>query len=468
MPHVNTDFVNRLCKPIWAITQNALEDWVAMAQTEKFNEAHLSGSLSEQFDAIRTRNDEYTLVDGGVAVVRVRGALIKEPDYYSVIFGESTYEGIRDIVQAALDDPRVRAIVLDVDSPGGTVDGVFELRNFLRAAGRIKPIYSYANGQMTSAAYLISGDAKEIGASIATVMGSIGVISMHADFSEFYKEMGIKITYLTAGKYKATGNAYEPLSSDARAYIQERLDHLYSLFVDVVAEGRGMSVEQVLKMADGKIFLAKQAVELGMIDRIETDLSAFISHIIEKEEIVMNLDQLKKDHPEVYAAAKADGAAEVKAECDAKTTAMQEQTAKLQQDNAALQGEVKELKRKDAIREEHERQTAMKAAADGIFAGCLAKSAVPVHLHGKIKAYLDPAKFCDEATGEFNVESFKTAVVKEIAEWSVTDGVTGSVAGGGYTGRQEEAGGNAGDAEAEEDALVSSLLTLVKPRKQVA
>lgn len=465
MSRIDEGLISRLCKPIWAIAQDSLESLAATAQAEQFGKARME-SVWDEIEELRTRNRGYALVNGCVAVVRVRGALIKEPDFYSVLFGESTYESVRDIVQAAIDNPAVRAIVLDVDSPGGTVDGAFELRNFLRAAGQIKPIYAYANGQMTSAAYLLSCDAKEIGAPIATVMGSIGVISMHADFSEMYKEIGIKITYLTAGEYKATGNAYEPLSDDAKAYIQERLNQMYSLFVDAVAEGRGMSVEQVLKMADGKIFLAQQALGLGMIDRIETDLSAFISHIIEQEEIVMNLDQLKKDHPEVYAAAKAEGAAEVKAECDAQKTAMQDQVAKLQQDNAAFQDEIKELKRKDAIRAERERQASMKATADGIFAEHLSRSAVPAHLHGKIKTYLDPSKFCDEASGEFNAETFKAAVVKEIAEWSAEDGVTGSVAGGGYTGRQGELGVHAGGVESEEDALVDSLLATVGQGKK--
>ena len=193
-----------------------------------------------------------------------------------------------------------------------------------------------------------------------------------------------------------------------------------------------------------------------MIDRIETDLSAFISYIIEKEEFAMDLNELKTKHPDIYAAVKAEGAAEAKAEFDGQKTKMQEQIDQANQANASLADKVKDLERKDAIREERERKSAMKAAADGIITDVLAKSTVPVHLHGKIRAYVDPDKFCSAENGEFNADAFKAAVEKEAKEWSV-EGSTSSVAGGGYTGRKET-----GSEGAEvEDAVVDGLLAMV-------
>lgn len=441
--------IERVCRPVWAITEDALNAMMITLQSIGVDgDKLLSGARAGVRQGYEVRN--------GVAVVKVRGALIKEEDFWSVMFGESTYEGLRKTIQLALEDYSVRAIVLDVDSPGGTVDGALELADFMHAAAQVKPLYAFANGQMTSAALMISCSAKEIAAPRTAYVGSIGVISMHVDWSGMDEKMGVKVTYLTAGKYKAMGNDSEPLSEEARNYIQERLDQTYSIFVDTVARGRGMTTDAVLKMADGKVFLAEPAMAAGMIDRIETDLSAFISYIIEKEEFAMDLNELKTKHPDIYAAVKAEGAAEAKAEFDGQKTKMQEQIDQANQANASLADKVKDLERKDAIREERERKSAMKAAADGIITDVLAKSTVPVHLHGKIRAYVDPDKFCSAENGEFNADAFKAAVEKEAKEWSV-EGSTSSVAGGGYTGRKET-----GSEGAEvEDAVVDGLLAMV-------
>jgi signal peptide peptidase SppA len=425
--------IERFCRPAWAITPDALD--AMMAQLPGDN-------LLSRIDGAGGRHG-YEVRDG-VAVVKIRGALVKEEDFWSAFYGESTYEGLRQTMQAALQDRSARAVLLDIDSPGGTVDGALELADFMHAAARVKPLYAFANGQMTSAALMISCSAKEIAAPRTAYVGSIGVISVHVDWSGFDEKMGVKVTYLSAG------NDSEPLSDEARDYIQERLDQTYSIFVDTVARGRGMSTEAVLKMADGKIFLAEPAVAAGMIDRIETDLSAFISYIIEKEEIAMDLNELKEKHPDVYAAAMGEGYAKAEAEFNGQKTEMQRQVDQANQANADLATKVKDLERKDAIREERERKAAMKAVADGIFSELLAKSTVPVHLHGKIRAYVDPEKFCSAESGEFDAEAFKAAVEGEVQEWSV-EGSTSSVAGGGYSGR----------AENDEDAVVSGLLKLV-------
>jgi len=456
-PQTLEGLFDRFCKPVWAITEDALNSMVLSLQSGNQGAVELVSA----FTSVKERQ-RYN-VQNGVAIVSVRGALIKEEDFWSILFGESTYEGLRKTIGDALADPSVKVIVLDVDSPGGTVDGALELSDFIHWAAQKKPIYAYANGQMTSAALMISSSAKEIAAPRTAYVGSIGVISMHIDYSKADEKFGVKVTYLTAGKYKAMGNYAEPLSEEARSYIQERLDQTYSIFVDTMARGRELTSDEVLKMADGKIFLAEPALALGMIDRIETDLSTFISYIIEKEEVAMDLEQLKKDHPDVYAAAKAEGVSEGKAEAEAKFNSqkadLEKEMTKAQQDNAGLAEKIKELERKDAIREERERQAAIKATAEGVFAEVLSKSTVPVHLHAKIKAYIDPTKFCNAENGEFDAAAFKTAVEKEVAEWSVGDSSASSVAGGGYHGRQPDGDDEpAAEAEAKEDAMVDKML----------
>lgn len=321
MPKI--DPLHKLSGQPWAVTKKVLDALVhdiqhrgaapeaSAAAVDAAGESPMARILAAARDR-RPRAD----VRDGVAVIRVRGALIKEADYWSWYFNESSYEGIRADIQAALDDASARAIVLDVDSPGGTVDGVLELADFVHAAGAKKPIYAFANGQMTSAAIKFASQAKEISAVRTAEVGSIGVRMVHIDFSGMDERLGIKITHLTAGKYKALGNDSEPLSEEAREYFQAILDRYYTIFVDTVARGRGLTAEQVLAMADGRIYVAEEAVEIGMIDRLDTDLSAFIDHIRKQEEIIMDLAQLKQEYPDVYAAARADGEQAAKADSD--------------------------------------------------------------------------------------------------------------------------------------------------------
>jgi signal peptide peptidase SppA len=326
MPKI--DPLHKLSGQPWAVTKKVLDALVHDIQhrgaaPEASAAAVDAGGESPMARILASARDRRPRADvrDGVAVIRVRGALIKEADYWSWYFNESSYEGIRADIQAALDDASARAIVLDVDSPGGTVDGALELADFVHAAGAKKPIYAFANGQMTSAALKFASQAKEISAVRTAEVGSIGVRMVHIDFSGMDERLGIKITHLTAGKYKALGNDSEPLSEEAREYFQGILDRYYTIFVDTVARGRDMTAEQVLAMADGRIYVAEEAVEIGMIDRLDTDLSAFIDHIRKQEEIIMDLAQLKQDYPDLYAAARAEGEQAAKAEATAGTEA---------------------------------------------------------------------------------------------------------------------------------------------------
>ncbi len=124
---------------------------------------------------------------------------------------------------------------------------------------------------MASAAYLIGSAADIIIASQTSQVGSIGVISAHFDRSGFDEKRGVKRALLYSGKYKVMGNDTEPLTDEARAYIQDKLDTYYTLFVDTIARNRGVSAETVVKdMADGRTFIGSKALDAGLIDVIGT------------------------------------------------------------------------------------------------------------------------------------------------------------------------------------------------------
>jgi signal peptide peptidase SppA len=150
--------------------------------------------------------------------------------------GLTSYEGIKAQLDAALADPKVTAIVLDVHSPGGEVIGAFELGDAVRAAAVVKPVVAVANGMMASAAYAISAGATRIVAAPSAVVGSIGVVMMHADYSRRLDKEGITVTLLHAGAHKVDGNPFEPLTDQVKADLQAEINAVYDQFIATVAK----------------------------------------------------------------------------------------------------------------------------------------------------------------------------------------------------------------------------------------
>lgn len=173
--------------------------------------------------------------------------------------------------RAALADPEVKAICFDIDSPGGMVDGIEELAAEIRAARGTKPISAVANYMAASAAYYIAAQADEVVVSPSGQVGSIGVLTAHEDLSAMYEQQGIKTTIIKHGKYKAEANQFEPLSDEARAEIQGRVDEWGAMFEEAVAAGRGITATRVRKdFGQGRMMLAKAAKAAGLADRVDT------------------------------------------------------------------------------------------------------------------------------------------------------------------------------------------------------
>ena len=248
---------------LWAVTPEALSTFVDGLQRM------LSGENPEARISAKSKSTRAAYeMDGPVAIIPIKGTLAKNGLEF---FGYQLLTSMRDIgaaLRQAAADPAVRAIMLDVESPGGTVDGIEELAASVAAAGQSKPLYAYADGLMASAAYWASCGARSIGASSTAQVGSIGVVLMHREVSKALDNAGIKVSLLTAGRYKAAGNQAEPLTDEMRAYIQSSIDDVYDMFLSAVEAGRGVDRAKAMTMADGKIFLAGQAQTLGLIDQV--------------------------------------------------------------------------------------------------------------------------------------------------------------------------------------------------------
>jgi signal peptide peptidase SppA len=189
------------------------------------------------------------------------------------LFGTSltSTQAFTKAFRGALGDDFVRSILIDIDSPGGSVYGVGELAAEIYAARDKKPIVAVANSLAASAAYWIGSSAGEFYVTPGGETGSIGVYSAHEDYSKHLDQLGVKTSVISAGKYKSEGNFFEPLSGDARKFMQSRVDDYYADFTKSVARGRGVSVGRVTSgMGQGRVLGADQALGEGMIDGVMT------------------------------------------------------------------------------------------------------------------------------------------------------------------------------------------------------
>ena len=229
--------------------------------------------VAEYMAAVGKQEDKdagYQIRDG-VAVIPITGTITKGRSFWSFLYGGGNLKRLTMVINNALADPKVSAILLDIDSPGGTVAGTEAFSDLIYSARDTKPVVAFGNGMMTSAAYWIGSGANKVIVERTTDVGSIGVLYVHWDTSKEDEMYGWKRTLITAGEFKGVGNDIEPLSDRDRGVIQSELDTIYDIFIETVARNRGVSTETVLKdMANGRVFIGQHAVDAGLADKTGT------------------------------------------------------------------------------------------------------------------------------------------------------------------------------------------------------
>lgn len=237
-------------------------------------------------------------VAGGKAQIDVRGVLTKTPSIMARIFGggNTTYTEVEAALKAADADDSISEIIMAVDSPGGSVDGLFELIAAMQAVKT--PIKAEAT-KAASAAYALVSQADTITATgPAAQFGSIGIV-----VDAYVSENRVSITSSKAPKKRP-----DLTTEEGRAVIREELDALHDLFVESIAEGRGVSADNVnAKFGEGATLLAGEALKRGMIDSINTKQATAKTGGNQQEAKSMDLQTLKAQHPDVYAAAAQEG-----------------------------------------------------------------------------------------------------------------------------------------------------------------
>ncbi len=270
----------------WALLPERLNAIAAVihrwAGGHRYMPDEISAAVGNGPQAAAERRTADAAKPGAVAVLPLFGIVSNRIHQVQDISGPggTSTEGFSRRFNQALTDPTVGAIVIDVDSPGGSVYGVAELAAEIFAARGKKKVVAVANSLAASAAYWIATAAEEVVVTPGGEVGSIGVYTAHEDWSKALELKGIKASLISAGKFKTEGNPYEPLADEARAAIQKRVEEYYDQFVKAVAKHRGDTPSAVRDgYAQGRVVGAKEAIDLNMADRTET-LDQTISRLL--------------------------------------------------------------------------------------------------------------------------------------------------------------------------------------------
>lgn len=209
---------------------------------------------------------------GSIAIIPVYGVIAPRMNLMSEMSGGTTFEKLTSQLRSAVADKTVKTIVLDVDSPGGSVAGNAEFAQEVMRARTKKPIIAQAQYTMGSAAYQLSAAATEIVAAPSARVGSIGTYSILDDMSQALANLGVKRTFVFAGEGKDANDVSTPPSEQTVARVQALVNEAYEQFVSNVVKGRGkgMTAERVRNEWKAHVYSASEALTLGMVDRIGT------------------------------------------------------------------------------------------------------------------------------------------------------------------------------------------------------
>jgi signal peptide peptidase SppA len=251
----------------------ALDELAILRLAARVREYREGVPVELRSDAMRRPGERAALSRANdVAVIPIHDVITKRASFWTDVMGGTALDALSQQLAQARADDSVRAVLLDVDSPGGGVYGTDEVAEQIAELNAQKPVVAFVSGLAASAAYWLASGSSRIVASPSSDLGSIGVYALHFDTSGALREAGIVPTLIKAGEFKAEGNPYFPLSDDDRDAMQERIATHYARFVSRVAKGRGVGVDVVRKdFGRGRVLDAASAARVGMA----TDIGGF-------------------------------------------------------------------------------------------------------------------------------------------------------------------------------------------------
>lgn len=252
--------INAICNTSWAMYEPWLDKMMEIALRQNPTIEQVEAQLGRPLD-----NSYDVTVRDGVATIPIVGPIFRYGDFFTRICGGATVDSIATDFNETLHNPAIRAIILDVNSPGGEVDGIAELADMIYAARGEKPIIAYVGYLGASAAYFLAAAADEIVIADQSLLGSIGVIASMPD-PESPRGSGKMLTFRSRQSPRKNPS---PASEEGRTQIQDMLDQMCEVFVEKVALYRGTSVETVLSdYGQGGVFVGRHAVDAGLADRL--------------------------------------------------------------------------------------------------------------------------------------------------------------------------------------------------------
>lgn len=249
-------FWNHAAGEPWAITETALNNILTIASRQNESIEVVSAKLGRELD-----NSYVTEIREGAAVIPVVGPLFRYANIFTAISGASSYEILAKDFTSALENPDVHSIILDIDSPGGEVNGCAEFASMIFEARGKKPIIAYASGDAASGAYWIASACDQIIASETSMLGSIGVVAVYRGS----KDESVLEFVSSQSPYKRL----DPSSKDGKSRLQSRIDDLATVFIESIAKHRGVDPPTVIKdFGGGDVFIGKNAINSGLADDI--------------------------------------------------------------------------------------------------------------------------------------------------------------------------------------------------------
>lgn len=297
----------------WAITPAALENILSISNREFGRDAFIEAVLKRDGEPLAK---SYTVeMRDGVAVIPITGPIFPRANLFTWISGATSIEILAKDFNAALENPAVKAIVLNIDSPGGETTGISEFANMVYAARGKKPVTAYVYGLGASAAYWIASAAERIVMADIALVGCIGVVSVMTDARERDKKSGIVTHEIVSSR---TPKKRPDITTDAgKAQVQKIVDDLADVFISTVARNRGVTEEKVQSdYGQGDVMLGAVALDAGMVDEIGNlesviegytrsgySNSGYLSSSFSTKGGLMDLNELKAKYPAIFQAA---------------------------------------------------------------------------------------------------------------------------------------------------------------------
>lgn len=267
---------------LWAGTRESL---AVAANAQELHAERLKAGWNDQEDDQEDDDDEEDEHDllqvvGNIGVINIKGAMVNSDAWYLKYYGMVGYPQIKGALVAAARNADVKHILLNIDSGGGSVSGCQDTGALIRKIHTdLKPVAAYTGAAMCSAAYWLGSSAGSVFAADTAVVGSIGVIATHKEYSKMYADMGVGVTVVRSGPYKALANPNEALSEEGQTQLQNLVDATDAVFVNHVAAMRNRTPDYVTStMGQGREFIGAQAADVGLVDGI-TSMDALISQL---------------------------------------------------------------------------------------------------------------------------------------------------------------------------------------------